>query len=109
VIYLDYAANTPADDLVIKVFSEVSKNFIANPNSPHELGIMANERLMESTKKISRLLNVSENEIIYTSGASESNNLEHSSQNNIKKLANILLQLIWNILLLMVQLDIYRI
>lgn len=74
-IYLDYAANTPANDLVIKVFSEVSKDFIANPNSPHELGIMAGKRLMESTKKISQLLNVSENEIIYTSGASESNNL----------------------------------
>lgn len=74
-IYLDYAANTPANDLVIKVFSEVSKDFIANPSSPHQLGIKASERLKESTKKISQLLNVSESEIIYTSGASESNNL----------------------------------
>lgn len=74
-IYLDYAANTPANTSVIEVFSQVSKEFIANPNSPHGLGIKAQERLMESTKRIGQLLKVSENEIIYTSGASESNNL----------------------------------
>lgn len=74
-IYLDYAANTPADEQVINIFSEVSKNFIANPNSSHKLGFLAAERLKESNDKIARLLNVQENEIIYTSGASESNNL----------------------------------
>lgn len=74
-IYLDYAANTPADEQVINIFSEVSRNFIANPNSSHKLGLLASERLKESTKKIAELLNVQENEIIYTSGASESNNL----------------------------------
>ena len=74
-IYLDYAANTPTDDEVIKTFSEVSKEYIANPNSNHKLGRLAKERLDESSKKIAELLNVNENDIIYTSGASESNNL----------------------------------
>lgn len=73
-IYLDYAANTPADLQVINTFSEVSKEFIANPNSTHKLGRLALEKLNESTKKIAELLKVSENEIIFTSGASESNN-----------------------------------
>jgi len=74
-IYLDYAANTPANEEVIKVFSDVSREYIANPNSAHQLGILAKTRLNESTKKIASLLNVLESEIIYTSGASESNNL----------------------------------
>jgi len=74
-IYLDYAANTPADEQVINTFSQVSRDFIANPNSSHKLGLSAAKRLKESTSKIAKLLYVSENEIIYTSGASESNNL----------------------------------
>ncbi len=73
-IYLDYAANTPADEQVINTFSNVSREFIANPNSTHELGRLAVERLNKSTEKIAQLLGVSEDEIIYTSGASESNN-----------------------------------
>lgn len=73
-IYLDYAANTPADLQVINSFSEVSREYIANPNSTHKLGTKALERLNVSVKKISELLGVSENEVIFTSGASESNN-----------------------------------
>lgn len=73
-IYLDYAANTPADEQVINTFCEISRNFIANPNSTHELGRQATECLNESTKKIAELLKVKEQEIIFTSGASESNN-----------------------------------
>jgi cysteine desulfurase len=74
-IYLDYAANTPADEQVINTFSEVSRFFLANPNSTHKLGRMAAERLRESTKKVACLLGVLENEIVFTSGASESNNM----------------------------------
>jgi cysteine desulfurase len=74
-IYLDYAANTPADEQVINTFSEVSRVFLANPNSTHKLGRIAAERLRESTNKIARLLGVLESEVIFTSGASESNNM----------------------------------
>lgn len=74
-IYLDYAANTPVNEEVVNVFRDVSLKFIANPNSSHTLGLKAKERLDDSTKKIAELLNVKESEIIYTSGASESNNL----------------------------------
>lgn len=74
-IYLDYAANTPADEQVINTFSEVTRFFLANPNSTHKLGRMAAERLKKSTMKIASILGVMESEIIFTSGASESNNL----------------------------------
>lgn len=74
-IYLDYAANTPVNEEVLKTFCEVSSKYIANPNSPYDIGLQAKNRLDESTKRIAELLNVKTDEIIYTSGASESNNL----------------------------------
>jgi len=74
-IYLDYAANTPVDKEVLDTFNEVSLKYIGNPNSPHQLGILAKERLQESTQQIAKLLGAKENEVIYTSGASESNNM----------------------------------
>jgi cysteine desulfurase len=74
-IYLDYAANTPVDPEVLETFCEVSRDYAANPNSPHQLGRMAGERLDAATKRIVHLLNLGKHEIIYTSGATESNNL----------------------------------
>lgn len=74
-IYLDYAANTPVNEKVLQTFCEVSRQYIANPNSSHDLGRAAKTRLDESTKQIADLLGVKEDEVIYTSGASESNNL----------------------------------
>lgn len=74
-IYLDYAANTPVDKEVLDIFCETSLNYIGNPNSPHEVGLQANERLRESVVKVAGLLGTKESEVIFTSGASESNNM----------------------------------
>lgn len=74
-IYLDYAASTPVKKEVLDLFYETSLKYYANPNSSHKLGIEANKLIKESTSNIAKLLNVKEDEIIYTSGASESNNL----------------------------------
>ncbi len=40
-IYLDYAASTPVDDEVLNEFIRVSKEYYANPNSNHTLGMKA--------------------------------------------------------------------
>lgn len=72
--YLDYSATTPTSEEVLNTFVEVSRKYIGNPNSLHKLGVEANEIIKASTKQISNLLNIKESEIIYTSGASESNN-----------------------------------
>ena len=72
--YLDYSATTPVNEEVLNTFVEVSRKYIGNPNSLHKLGIAANEIIKASTKQISNLLNIKENEIIYTSGSSETNN-----------------------------------
>ena len=74
-IYLDYAASTPVDSDVLSIFIKTTKEEFANPNSNHELGLKAKEIIDDSTKKIAELLNVLPEEIIYTSGATESNNL----------------------------------
>lgn len=74
-IYLDYAANTPVEKEVLKTFLETSNKFIANPNSSHELGRCAFEKIDESSNAIAKLLNCSKESIIYTSGSTESNNL----------------------------------
>ena len=73
--YLDYSATTPVNEEVLESFCEVSRKYIGNPNSLHKLGTEANEMINKATNQIAKLLNVKPNEIIYTSGSSESNNL----------------------------------
>ena len=74
-IYLDYSATTPTSMEVLDTFNRVSKDFIGNPNSLHKLGVEAKKLEEEATRQIATLLHVKEDEIIYTSGSSESNNL----------------------------------
>lgn len=74
-VYLDYSATTKTSDEVLDTFVKCSKEFIGNPNSLHTLGVKSNNMIESATRQIADLLNVKENEIIYTSGASESNNL----------------------------------
>ncbi|MEI3394830.1 MAG: cysteine desulfurase family protein [Clostridia bacterium] len=79
-LYLDYAANTPVDPDVLKVFNESTIKYFANPNSTHKLGLEVNQKIEETTNHIMEMFqketNLNQNtEIIYTSGSSESNNL----------------------------------
>lgn len=74
-IYLDYSATTFTDKEVLDYFVEINNNFPANPNSNYLLGKSAKEVIGDTTDKISDILNVKPSEIIYTSGASEANNL----------------------------------
>ena len=74
-IYLDYSATTPVNKEVLASFSKVAIEYPGNPNSLHKLGLESNKLIEASTKQIAKILGVKENEIIYTSGSSESNNL----------------------------------
>ena len=74
-IYLDYAANTPVEKDVLKSFISATNEYIANPNSTHVLGVLAKNRIDESTNNIANCFNIDPNSIIYTSGSSEANNL----------------------------------
>lgn len=74
-IYLDYAADTPVDEEILKEFCHETRTYYGNPNSTHGIGVKAKERMDTITKEIADIFQVKQEEIIYTSGASESNNL----------------------------------
>ena len=74
-IYLDYSASTPVDNDVLELFYNTTKKYYANPNSSHKLGRKAKGLIDNCTLNIANNLKVLPEEIIYTSGASESNNL----------------------------------
>ena len=74
-IYLDYSATTKTDEEVLDTFVKCSKDFIGNPNSLHKLGVDSKNIIDKSTEQIEKLLNISDYDVIYTSGSSESNNL----------------------------------
>lgn len=74
-VYLDYSATTPVDNEVLKTFVKASEEYWGNPNSLHKEGIKANALINAATEQVASILGVKESEIIYTSGASESNNL----------------------------------
>ncbi|MDD3383595.1 MAG: cysteine desulfurase family protein [Bacilli bacterium] len=74
-IYLDYSATTPVNIKVLKYFEDVSLRYIGNANSIHSLGKNSFKAINSCSKKISSLLKLKDQEIIYTSGATESNNL----------------------------------
>lgn len=79
-IYLDYAANTPVDKEVLDVFNDTTLKYYANPNSTHKLGRMVEKEIEDITcsiiDKLKRNTNIDDDTtVIYTSGATESNNL----------------------------------
>lgn len=74
-IYLDYSATTPVDKEVLDSFYDVTLNYMGNPNSLHKLGTDSKKIIDAATNQIAKLLNINPSEVIYTSGASESNNL----------------------------------
>ena len=74
-IYLDYAANTPVDEEVLDVFVKSTRKYIANPNSNHPLGKLAKEEIDKVSTNIANYFKTTKENVIYTSGSSESNNL----------------------------------
>jgi len=74
-IYLDNASATPVDRRVLDVLEKVSKINYANAGAIHEFGIKSRELLNDARSKIAKILNSHQDEIIFTSGATEANNL----------------------------------
>ena len=76
-IYLDYAATTPVDPRVAEIMLEqmtIAGGF-ANPSSIHIAGRRASGVVERATSQLATLINCSAKELIWTSGASEYNNL----------------------------------
>ncbi|HRH32685.1 MAG TPA: cysteine desulfurase family protein [bacterium] len=74
-IYLDYSATTPLDPKVLKVMLPFFSKDFANPASVHTPGQTALKAVDDARYSIAKILGVSGQEIIFTSGATEANNL----------------------------------
>lgn len=74
-LYLDNAATTQVDKEVIKIMGDFMANKFGNPSSLHSFGREAKEAIELARSRIAKFINVKSEEIIFTSGGSESNNL----------------------------------
>ncbi len=74
-IYLDASATCPPLDIVVKEISRIDNNIWGNPSSLHAIGVKASEILESSRISIAKNFNVNPDQVIFTSGATESINL----------------------------------
>ena len=75
-IYLDYQATTPCDPRVVDAMSPYWTEQFGNPASrSHRFGRSAKGAVEDARQHVARLINASPKEVIWTSGATEANNL----------------------------------
>lgn len=76
-VYLDYAATTPVDNAVAEAMQAVlaEKGLFGNPSSQHRYGEEAQRACERARAQVAALIGAEASEIIWTSGATESNNL----------------------------------
>lgn len=74
-LYWDHAASTPPYDEVIQTMAEVMKKHYGNPSSIHRMGEDASKLVKRSREVCAKSLAVQPSEIVFTSGATEGNNL----------------------------------
>lgn len=74
-IYLDYASLTPIDRRVLAVMNKYSSNEYANPSSWYKEGVSAKKVLDVSRKSVAESIGAHADEIVFTSGGTESNNI----------------------------------
>ena len=75
-IYADYQATTPVDPRVIERMTPFWKESFGNPHSSdHARGWQAGQAVQEAASSVARLIGADSDEIIFTSGATEANNL----------------------------------
>jgi len=74
-VYLDHNATTPLDPRVFEAMKPYLVKHFGNPSSPHSYGRYAKQALEESREKIANAINAKAEEIIFTSGGTESDNL----------------------------------
>jgi cysteine desulfurase len=73
-IYLDYNATTPLDPAVLEVMLPFFKEHFGNPSSSHFYGKSAKDAVSKAREQTAKLIGAKTNEILFTSGGTESNN-----------------------------------
>lgn len=74
-IYLDNSATTIPDPSVVESFQKTTEQYFANPSSIHQLGGTVEKLLETARRQAASILRVEPDEIIFTSGGTEGNNL----------------------------------
>lgn len=74
-VYFDNSATTRTRSEVIKVMVDVMDRYYGNPSSLHKKGIEAEKMVREARNRLAIALHCKEDEIVFTSGGTESNNL----------------------------------
>jgi len=78
-IYLDHSATTPIDKEVLKAMEPYFSNTFGNASSLHSFGQVGAKAVEDAREKIAKFLNCQSDEIIFTSGATEADNIAVSS------------------------------
>jgi cysteine desulfurase len=73
-IYLDYNATTPIDPEVADAMRPYLEGFFGNPSSGHAYGVEAKKAVERAREQVAGLLGCGPDEVVFTSGGSESNN-----------------------------------
>jgi cysteine desulfurase len=74
-VYLDYNATTPIDREVAEAMKPYLFEFYGNPSSDHQFGVLTKRAVIAAREQVASLIHCHEDEIIFTSGGTESNNL----------------------------------
>ncbi len=74
-IYLDNSSTTKPYPELLQIYEQVNQRFFGNPSSLHRHGIEADQLLSEARKQIKTALSLKSHDIVFTSGASEANNM----------------------------------
>jgi len=74
-IYLDYAASTPIDKKVLEAMMPYLRRYYGNPSSTHSFGQKARVAIEQAREQAAGFLHCKAQEVIFTSGATEANNL----------------------------------
>lgn len=74
-VYLDYNATTPVDNRVMDMMMPLFAEDFGNPSSSHESGRVAAQVVEEARRKVADAVGMGASDVIFTSGATEANNL----------------------------------
>jgi cysteine desulfurase NifS/selenium donor protein len=74
-IYLDYNATTPLDPAVVEAMRPYLETHFGNPSSSHAYGVRTKQAVETARRQVAKMLGARPDEIVFTSGGSESNNL----------------------------------
>ena len=92
--YFDWAATAPSDEKILRASLEIALQYDGNPSATHKIGTSARKVLEEARASCAKSLGVNSNQVIFTSGGTESDHIPLLSVLNSPKKGRIILSAI---------------